>query len=329
MKKTLIALAVMAASGASFAQVAITGSVAMGYQADTNAASVSTGGFGMDTTALTFTATEDIGGGLKASASLGFDGMNRKPSVGGGDTSISLTGGFGRVGFATGRGSDYLTGGVAGVAGIGLDDKLFSKLVATDSMSYALPAFGPITVSFSHDEVNTTEALELGIGNGGAGASSPDYVASYQRRNVIALSYSEGAVKANVNYRMFDRVDGALNDGKNNVNNLRAAVSYNLGAAVLGAGFDQRTLVVGSRLDAVAGASIPMGALSFGVQFGQRVTADQKTAANNGTRTSTGLKAAYALSKRTSVSYTWTKFDASINPANASINQLALMSHSF
>jgi len=328
MKKTLIALAVLAASGASMAQVAITGTVAMGYQADTNAANLATGGFGVDTSVVTFSASEDIGGGMKAAASLGFDGMNRK-AVGGGDTSISLTGGFGRVGFATGRGSDYLTGGVAGVAGIGLDDKLFSKLVATDSMSYALPAFGPITVSFSHDEVNTLETLELGIGNGGAGASSPDYVSSYQRRNVIALSYNQGAVKANVNYRMFDRVDGALNDGKNNVNNTRAAVSYNLGAAVLGAGFDQRTLVVGSRLDAVAGASIPMGALSFGVQFGQRVTADQKTAANNGTRTSTGLKAAYALSRRTSISYQWVKFDASINPANASINQLALMSHSF
>ena len=336
MKKTLIALAVLATSGASIAQVAITGAVAMGYQADTTAAGVATGGFGVDTTALTFTATEDIGGGLKAAASLGFDGMNRK-AVGGADTSMSLTGGFGRIGFATARGSDYLSGGVAGVAGIGFDGKLFSGLVAADSISYALPAFGPVTVSFAHDEVNVNEATstaadnttaDIGLGLGGAAATS-GVNTKYQRRNGVGIAYSAGALKANAAYQVYDRTETALNSAKNNVNRVRASVSYDLGAAVIGAGFDQRQLNTGTRMDTLVGLSVPMGALSFGVQMGQRTVADATS--SNGTQTGTGLKAAYALSKRTNLSYTYVKYDEKVLTAStvATTYQAVLLAHSF
>lgn len=327
MKKTLIALAVLAASGASIAQVAITGTVAMGYQATTDASNVALGGLGMDTTALTFTATEDIGGGLKAAASLGFDGVSRAGAAGG-DTSISLTGGFGRVGFATARGSDYLSGGVAGVAGIGFDGKLFSTLVASDAMTYALPAFGPVTVSFVHEEVNANETTDIGLGAGGASATS-GVTAGYQRRNGVGIAYSAGALKANAAYQVYDRTETALNSAKNNVNRVRASVSYNLGAAVIGAGFDQRQLNTGTRMDTLVGLSVPMGALSFGVQMGQRTVADATS--SNGTTTGTGLKAAYALSKRTNLSYTYIKYDKAVLTSTTVANtyQAVLMSHSF
>ena len=327
MKKTLIALAVLASSGAAFAQVAITGAVAMGYQADTTSAGVATGGFGVDTTALTFTATEDIGGGLKATASLGFDGMNRK-AVGGADTSMSLTGGFGRIGFATARGSDYLSGGVAGVAGIGFDGKLFSPLVASDAITYALPAFGPVTVSFVHEEVNANETTDIGLGAGGASATS-GVNDKFQRRNGVGIAYSAGALKANAAYQVYDRTETALNSAKNNVNRVRASVSYDLGAAVIGAGFDQRQLNTGTRMDTLVGLSVPMGALSFGVQMGQRTVADATS--SNGTQTGTGLKAAYALSKRTNLSYTYVKYDAAVLTSStvATTYQAVLLAHSF
>jgi hypothetical protein len=328
MKKTLIAMAVLAASGASFAQVSITGAVAMGYQADTNASNVATGGLGIDTTALTFAASEDLGGGLKASASLGLDGVNRG-GANGGDTAMSLSGSFGKVGFSSSRGSDYLSGGVAGVAGIGLDGKLFSGLVATDNMTYALPAFGPVTVSFVTEEVTTAEnaAGGFGIGSGGgfAAGATP---AAYQRRNGVAVAYSAGPLAANAAYQAYDRNTSA--EGSTQMSNrVRASFSYDLGVAKLGAGFDQRQLVVGTRVDSLLGVSVPVGAWTLGAQYGLRTTADYVSAASNGTRSSTGLKAAYALSARTSLSYTYVKFDASVNPANASTYQAVLLAHSF
>ena len=339
MKKTLIALAVLAASGASFAQVAITGSVAMGYKETSSVAGAKAGGLGVDGSAVTFSASEDIGGGLKATASLGLDGMNRG-AVGGADTSIGLQGGFGRLTIATAQGSDYLSGGVAGVAGIGLDSLLLSGLVATDAVAYALPAFGPVTVSFAHEEAHDsggyTTANGAGFGIGGAGASD----AGFQRRNGVSIAYSAGALKANATYRSYDRNEVALNSAKNNVSQIRAAVSYDLGAAVIGAGFDQRQLQTGTRMDTLVGLSVPMGALTFGVQFAQRTHADLSAAAItgagtsgtvNGTQSSTGLKAAYALSKRTSLAYTYVKFEdrVLVGTNEAATQQTVLMSHSF
>jgi hypothetical protein len=55
MKKTLIALAVLASSGASFAQVTITGNLAMGYRA-TTAPAGDASGFGVDTSQINFSA---------------------------------------------------------------------------------------------------------------------------------------------------------------------------------------------------------------------------------------------------------------------------------
>ena len=346
MKKTLIALAVMAASGASFAQVAITGSVAMGYEAWTSsdASAKSVGGFGIDTSALTFTATEDMGGGMKAGASLGFDGMNRK-SVGGADTSIFVEGGFGRVTLASAEGSDYLSGGVSGVAGIGLDGKNMSALVPTDSIAYRLPAFGPITITLNHEEVprDKVDGNGLGIGSGGAGLAGVDAAATtdrfgntvaavttngtrYQRRNGIALAYSAGALKAAANYQVFDRADAAMTS--NTANRVRASASYDLGVAQLGAGLVAATLVKGTQTDALVGINVPMGALSFGAQYATRTT-DGISTAKDGVLASTGLKVSYALSKRTGLSYQYVKYDAALAQSNQVGFQNLLLAHSF
>ena len=63
MKKTLVALAALAATGA-YAQATITGSINVGYK--NSAAGVgSVGGLKGDRNHLTFTASEDIGNGMK------------------------------------------------------------------------------------------------------------------------------------------------------------------------------------------------------------------------------------------------------------------------
>ena len=75
MKKTLIAMAVLAASGASFAQVTMTGNVGFGFEkSPSQTASNANAGSGMTTTdgTINFTAKEDLGGGMSVIASTEF-----------------------------------------------------------------------------------------------------------------------------------------------------------------------------------------------------------------------------------------------------------------
>jgi Gram-negative porin len=337
MKKTLVALAVLAASGASFAQVAITGTVAMGYEADSDKTGATNSGFGVDTSVVNFAASEDLGGGLKASAVLGFDGMNRA-AVGGGDTTLALSGSFGTVKLAAARGSDYLSGGSAGVAGIGLDGKLFSTLVATDAVSYKSPAFGAFAFGLIHEEVTTTEtnAGGLGIGYGASGL----YPAAYQRRNGLNLYYNAGALNADFGYQAYDQqgatpaADPVGKTTPNMVSRTRGSISYDLGAAKVGAGIDARNLTAGTRTDSLVSVAVPLGALTLGAEYGTRRYDSTGQGALEGTRTGYGLKAGYDLSKRTNVGLTYIKWDAvtmnTVNASNvASTYTALLLAHSF
>ena len=73
MKKTLVALAVLAASGASFAQVTLSGEFAYGFLATTDGAGNTASGLGIDTGLLVFSAKEDLGGGYMAEATMKTD----------------------------------------------------------------------------------------------------------------------------------------------------------------------------------------------------------------------------------------------------------------
>jgi len=97
MKKTLIALAVLAASGASFAQVTLYGAVSTAYKSqkstaitgvDTRADGISSGeAIGADRWGMS--GTEDLGGGLKATFQLESDLTTSTGSSGTGNTSNS------------------------------------------------------------------------------------------------------------------------------------------------------------------------------------------------------------------------------------------------
>jgi predicted porin len=340
MKKTLIALAVLAASGASFAQVTITGAVKAGYASETNAYAQTTktwtkenGGLGFDTSALTFAVTEQIESGLKAGASLSFDSLTRA-GANGGDAALFLDGSLGKLTFSSGRGADYLSGGLSGVAGIGLDGKLFTILATDDAVSYALPAFGPVTVSIAHAESSIDQTLEggatggiVGIGAGGTGALGATTQANagiYQRKDTVKVAYSAGALKAAVDYTSYDRQDASTS--ATYTGRVRASGAYDLGVAQIGLGFDSRNYVNGyTRIDSLVGINVPMGKMSLGAQFASR----NKTAAL--VQTSAGVTAGYSLSPRTSLSYTFIRYDAAAggNAGESSTYSGALLAHSF
>jgi len=317
MKKNLIALAVLAASSASFAQVSLTGSLISGYR-DSTAPAGNASGFGVDTAELTFNAKEDLGGGMKASAALGLVDQSRGNTFGAGDTVLSLEGAFGKFSVSTVRSVDYLTGGLAAVGGTGFDEKLFSVRDKNDMVSYSVP-LGPVGVQLSY--VEPTNNLGLGQGTSGASANTT------QRNSAIGLSYATGALAADVGYAMYDQADAASSSIKSDV---RGAATYDFGVAKLGGGIVQRAYKTGTRTDALLAVGVPMGALTLGANMGQRnVSSTDESANKNGTRNGYGLKASYALSKRTAFSVDYTNWANQVGDSSNSTQTNVLLSHSF
>lgn len=107
MKKSLVALAVLAASGAAMAQSSVTlsGNVAFAYeQTDQTSGQLTT--YDTGTNRVIFSGTEDLGGGLKAGFHIQnrfdlTDGSNQNSQTGAArtfeETFVSLSGGFGTI----------------------------------------------------------------------------------------------------------------------------------------------------------------------------------------------------------------------------------------
>jgi len=330
MKKTLIALAVLAASGASFAQVSITGNYTAGYRQST-APTGDASGLGNDTSLVTFTAKEDLGGGLTAEAVMRLDGLTRAGAAGG-DSGLTIGGNFGKFALETARGGDYLSGGTSGVGGVGWDGKIFSTLTASDSLTYTTPSFSGFTASISHDESAASQgaaeaASPIGLGVGAAGTPAS---IGYQRGTGVTLAYAAGPLSVNGNYKVWDQQGNGTTDATgagNSKNRTSIRVAYDFGSFKLGAGFRNQQFVVGTRQDSLISASLPLGALTLGANWASRVQNDTVTGA--GTKTGTSLKAEYALSKRTSLIGSYARWDQTVGQTSANTETNLLVSHSF
>ncbi|OGB32947.1 MAG: hypothetical protein A3F78_21670 [Burkholderiales bacterium RIFCSPLOWO2_12_FULL_61_40] len=340
MKKTLIALAVLAASGASFAQVALTGNVTMGYQAQANGkdnvtASSEAAGFGNDTAEVNFVATEDIGGGYKATAKMSLGGITRAGAAGGQDATLTLATPVGALVLGTVKAADYLGGGLAGVGAYysGWNGKVFSDRTVRDTVSYVVPV-GAFTVTATYQEGATTGALGMGFGSNGAGAVTA------QSLTGLSASYASGALNANGTYLQFASSNTGYSATKDQT---RLSGNYDLGVAKLGAGIvvtnkNSNTAGVANPkvTDVAFGASMPMGAVTLGLNLVSRKLDDSLNAVGaniSGTANGTSLQFDYALSKRTAVigNYArWTQAATGIAAGQEASSQYQLMlSHSF
>ncbi|MEN9435986.1 MAG: hypothetical protein RIR09_641, partial [Pseudomonadota bacterium] len=186
MKKSLIALAVLAASGASFAQVSITGQLTYGYQSTATgdqktAAGVvavpggDTAGLGAETARVIFTANEDLGRGFAAKAVLSVNTAPGGAASTGDDHSLTLTTPAGGLVLGTAKGVDYLSGGIAGVGAYyagwdGSADKLFTTRTHRDYAAFIVPV-GAFTFSVSQHEA----AGSTTFGTGTTGATAATY----------------------------------------------------------------------------------------------------------------------------------------------------------
>jgi predicted porin len=232
MKKTLIALAAVAVSSAAMAQVTISGAIGMAWQ---NSAGTTT--MGRSDGNVNFTATEDLGGGLKATAVGGIDLQNRGAGVNGRNISLNLSGGFGSLTMANvNSASSTRLSGAGGTISLDEDiDDVYGSDGNINSISYVSPAIMPgVTIgvgvsgsAYVSESFGTFDETGLAVDEDGevdapvkATSSTKPTTASTD----FSVNYSAGPAKFTLTYRPDD-------------SRVRTSGSYNFGIASVGFGY--------------------------------------------------------------------------------------------
>ena len=328
MKKSLIALAALAAVTAASAQssVTISGLVRAGFQKDISltaanpalikataaapgaaaAAVVSGNGLSTHDININFGAVEDLGGGLKASF---FQNLETDPQRGAAltraDSGLDLAGGFGTVSYRNTRHSDQIAS-IASSA-INMADGLYhnSGIVtrgSIDTLAYTSPAIMPgLNLSATYVEGNDGQ-ISIPTTN--------------KTTLVLGAAYTNGPLVARGAYKM-KPANAAASSGLTPKANFELAVVYDLGVAKIGFAHDAASVSGVSSASASSAASggtlsaaqaqtlanlqtksangftlhVPVGAVSLGLGYYTR-----------GDQTVTEFGARYDLSKRTYVS---------------------------
>lgn len=348
MKKTLIALAVLATAGAASAQSAVTlsGKFAAAYTSTstnnaTNNGTNSANGLGVTDGNVTFAATEDLGGGLKVGVSMDVRVRGRAAtpvaggssgSVDGRDAVVYLQGGFGNVtlgsielgnGIIGLGGADAPTQGLDG-AGSPLGGVAIADVHTADILSYTSPSFagGFNAKLVLIDSINAP------------GANGMQSTATSQDATLVGVDYANGPLAASFDYTSF---------GLNTVTStaaldkrLRLSASYDLGMAKLGAGYEASTsqnvtaglVAANSSVDDkqyILGVSAPVGsALVLGANY----TRHTNNAPGNTDITGWDLGAQYNLSKRTNVQFGYRRVSQD-TAANSNTSTRIRLMHSF
>jgi len=157
MKKTLIALAAVAVSGAAFAQATISGVVNVDSQ---NTMAASANRVVMGDFVVKFGVTEDLGGGLTVAASTTLQGESgRGNEVAGNGWSFAVGGGFGKLTL-----KNYLNANNNISAGVSAEDDMndvIGSYTFRTRVQYDLPTFAEgFSASLRIDETQAATALD-------------------------------------------------------------------------------------------------------------------------------------------------------------------------
>jgi predicted porin len=324
MKKTLIALAVLAASGASFAQATITGNYTFGYKQTQAAGAAQTSGIGTDTAAVKFSASEDLGGGLKAAAQVSIASAARGATVGGEDAKVTLTGGFGALTMGTVESANGLLAiGSSGASGFGVDGtgtNVISGSTNLDVIGYGLPLGNGLTLGVSYVEGGTTATVpQLGVGTSGT--------AYFQSSWTAGVTYAAGPLAAKLDTTSYNRNGDTDLTSNSAQSRYRLSAAYDFGVARLSGGYSRKSSS-GDKIDyeTLIGVKVPFGAVTAGLDY---ATASTDTAGvKSGERQGYSLGVSYDLSKRTSVSASYLNWDTKgVDGSNTGFR--TFISHSF
>ena len=301
MKKTLIAMAAVAVAGAASAQVTISGKYAFGFTSDQTNAGAATTGLGVTDGNLTFSASEDLGGGMSISASSEFVSRGRDTTISGRNASMTVSGGFGSVmmgSIEAGNPVDNYSGGQGRDAGgtITADSNV-------DILMWTLPAMAP-GLKAQLKKTDPTTAGAVGASNTAG----------------ISLGYSVDALTVGfdvMNYKAGSTVKSRTTMG----------AKYDVGFATISAGsqtfkYLSTATNTADKKETVFGISAPVGGMTVGVTT--------RKMAQSGTNniSSTDIGATYALSKRTSVNVSSESTKTVGTAQSAKFQRIKLM-HSF
>ena len=246
MKKTLIALAAVAATGASFAQVTLSGEFAWGYLA-TSTNGVEKSGGGIDTSNLVFAAKEDLGSGMsiayKAQINLGEWGA----TTGADDQSLTLATPMGALSLLTYRPGTWVMGASGSSTWYGLDGKNLGARAQRDGYVLTIPVIDGLTLTGAFTE----PAKSTGEGAGNAGQSG-------QGIYNVSAKYAAGAAVLQTAYLSYSN-GGATDATADTVT--RIGGTYDLGVAKVGAAFQMGKLSGGGKDNETAvSVSAPLSA---------------------------------------------------------------------
>jgi hypothetical protein len=294
------------------AQVTVSGGISAG-STKTGADRVTS----VDDAFLKFSASEDLGNGLKASGYFSVEGMNNRgrtdavttatgSSANGDafvkngptntDSAISLSGGFGSIAVTNTRSTNLAaSGNVFGAsASKGFYDTVASR-PDVQVVSYTSPALIPgLNVSLGQALVGntaTSQAAKIGI---------------------VGVSYSAGPLSLGVQQKSYNTAALASGDEDTQTEGF---LTYDAGVAKVGLGYGSKTTTTGKAVNSF-GISVPMGAITLGADYAKR---DAAEFTNYGVR--------YAFSKRTALHLTAGKYQTT---ATNSKNQSRIrISHAF
>ena len=322
MKKTLVALAALAATGA-FAQVTISGSMNVGYK-NSAAGAGSVGALKGDRNHLTFTAAEDIGNGLKVTAALQlrYDSMHGGNTYGntaieGGtkganlfeQSRLTVEGGFGTV--SVGRFTNAI--GVAPLhfmedsAYSGASTSAYGRL--SGQLQYLSPSFAgaqvwALTARMDQNTYPTASGNGMTASSVAANGVITSGTAALRNFSAFGLNYANGPIYAQVS-----SITGLYDD-----TNTKWGVTYNLGMAKLAVGQYRQGKDVGTHATA-ANNMAAHTTTEYGVEvpFGQFVGAvtmhrndkDLDSTKTDGTsqQQKVGYKLYYSLNKTTTLEF--------------------------
>jgi predicted porin len=324
MKKTLVAMAVMAVAGAASAQVTLYGTVDAGlaYEDVGGVTKTKMNSGVMNGSRWGVRGTEDLGGGLTARFQLenGFGIDNgaggqglATPTVGGGvvvgDTSVArmfgrqaLVGVSGSFGSVT-VGRQYTPGDIAlgidaaGAQGVGGGGAMYTVFTsnfnnvdgfgaarADNSINYSLPA-GIGGISGN---------LMVGLDESDVAGAKTNFVGN--KFMGLNVGYAAGAVAANVAWETQTKTNASKSD-----TGWVAGLSYDLGVAKVGIMFAGGTNTADTSDNGWSlGVGAPMGAVRVQASYA-RETSKASGASAEATTTGWGGNVWYDLSKRSSV----------------------------
>jgi predicted porin len=307
MKKSLIALAVLASTGAAMAQSSVTlyGIVDVNLQS-TKVAGIRTNQLesgGVSGSRFGIKGTEDLGGGLKALFVLenGFNadtGSNRTPgSIFDRQSYVGLAGGFGEVRFGNSNtafddiaiATNPLWDSILSPANLIFNNNYVSR--PGNTIYYATPSFGGVTAAASYSLGENKNTV--------ANPGSAKGVAS------VNVQYAGGPLYASLGYQEDKRVTStpaviAAAPGAAHKNTLLNA-SYDFGVAKLLGSYEREITANETKTNQYQiGVDVPVGA-ALTLSTGFAWSKDKLNGVDGDKRTAFALGASYSLSKRTSI----------------------------